>query len=29
MNYLVVQLLPYLFLTFSIGFIVGWASVNK
>jgi len=29
MNYMIVQLLPYLMLTFGIGFIVGWASVKK
>jgi len=26
MDYLLVQLAPYVMLTFAIGFIVGWAS---
>ncbi len=29
MGYLIVQLLPYLLLTFGIGFIIGLASVEK
>jgi hypothetical protein len=29
MSYLIAQLLPYLILTFGIGFVVGWASIKK
>jgi hypothetical protein len=29
MDYLIVQILPYLLLTFGIGFIIGLASVEK
>lgn len=29
MDYLIVQLLPYLMLAFAIGLVVGWSSVYK
>lgn len=29
MGYLILQLLPYVMLSFGIGFIVGWASVKS